>query len=177
MNDLELEPVSEDDKVHQLYSTTLEIANYYDNIRNVDKTIEYSFKLCEEDENDTVGLTKIVFWSSCLKRYENIFKLMEMIRGNHIKIDKLKEIFTRENRMTLRNFLLSQYINIIKQKESYINIINQEQNEEKIIDIKASEYLELFYNLICSFDIYTIYDAIINEENIIELYKTKYNLL
>lgn len=140
--------------IHKLFTTTLEIANYYDINRNVSKTFEYSFKLTEEDDKDTVGVTKIVFWASSLKQYDNIYKLMDIIRGNALKIDKLKEIFNRENKMTLRNFLLSKYINIVREKE-FLNKIN----------CNISTYLDIFYGLVCSPDIYSIYDAILKEKS------------
>jgi|688.fasta_scaffold304914_2 hypothetical protein len=140
-----------------IYTTTLELANYYDEIKNVTKTLEYSFKLVQEDSTDVIGLTKIVYWSSFFKKYDNILKLMELIRGNNLKINKLKEVFIRENRIHLRNQLLNMYINIIKEKEQH-NITNNK---------KLSDYLDLFNSMSFDMDIYTIYDAIQEEIKIL----------
>lgn len=163
----------EEDDVIKLYSSTLEIANYYDNIRNIEKTMKYSFKLCEEDDHDTIGLTKIIYWSSQLKKYNNIFKLMELIKGNNIKLDKFKEIFLRENKISIKNFLIKQYIFLIKKKEDLILSLNPHIS----IDVKrSSDYLETLYGFMYDYDIYVIYLEIQKEQQIINEIKSNNNI-
>jgi len=144
----------DDDEVKAMFTSTLDIANYYDSIRNINKTIEYSFKLCEEDPNDTVGVTKIIYWTSFYKQYDDVFKLLSMIRGNIKKINKAKEIFFRENKISLKQLIATQYINCIKQKELSNNLSNT----------SISENLEKFYNLMMEWDFYPLYDELVNEQ-------------
>ncbi len=129
----------------QLYTTTLELANYYDSVRDIDKTVEYSFKLCNEDQSDIVGLTKIIYWCSLYKKYDRILELLKLIKGNDLKLERFKDIFLRENRMTIKNFLIRQYILLIKKKES-----------DGTFKGSVYEYMQMLYSFMYDHDVYFI---------------------
>jgi len=142
----------DDETVKQMYTTNLEIANYYDSMRNIKKTLEYSFIVCQEDPTDTVCVTKIVYWSSIYKDYDTIMKLFGLVRNNKIQINKLKEIFYRENKKTLKDLIVKLYIDTIEKKEK----LSKQKNI--VDDTPMHQYLINFYRAIMDMDICTIYD-------------------
>ena len=159
-----------ENEINQMYTSTLDIANYYDSIRDIEKTLKYSFMLCEENSNETsiVGIIKIVYWCSQMGKYDKILELFELIKGKDIQIDKFKESFLRENKISFKNYLLKTYIKIIITKEQLF-----EQN--KIIDNKkSSEYMIFLYKLMYEIDLYAIYDEIKNEKNNVTDFVNKY---
>lgn len=144
-----------EETICKLYEKTIDIANYYDNIGDIEKTIKYSLILCEEDASDTVGLTKIIYWASHFKRYDIIIELLKIIRNRQQQIDKAREIFYRENNITLKHLLIKFYIDIIKKKEK----------ENMMKDEKISDYLLTFYEKISTNDFYVLYDEYIKESS------------
>lgn len=154
-----------DDEVKMLYSTNKEIANHYDSNKNVTKTIEYSFLVCQEDPMDTASVTKIVYWDSYFKDYANVIKLLNIIRNSNIQVVTVKQIFYRENKTTLKDFLVKCYIDTLKKKEDIEQLLNINTTKERI-----SSYLTTFYNLVNNLDIYPLYDEYIKELNLVTDY-------
>lgn len=142
----------EDKIVRQMYETDKDIANYYDSIKNINKTIKYSFIVCRSDPLDTISVTKIVYWASFYKNYDDIIVLIDLIRGNRAQVNKLKEIFYTENGATVKDLLVKYYIDYVRKKE-----------ETKTCDRKVHMYLTDFYKAIADPDIYMIYDVYVKE--------------
>ena len=160
-----------DDEIKMLYSTNKEIANHYDSNKNITKTMEYSFLVCQEDPLDTVSVTKIVYWDSYFKDYANLIKLLNIIRNNNIQVVTAKQIFYRENKMTLKDFLVKYYVDTLRKKEELeqqINVYILGKNKEPI-----SSHIISFYKLVNNLDIYPMYDEYIKELNIVTEYKTQ----
>lgn len=157
-----------DDEVKMLYSTNKEIANHYDSNKNVTKTIEYSFLVCQEDPMDTASVTKIVYWDSYFKDYTNLIKLLNIIRNNNIQVVTVKQIFYRENKITLKDFLVKCYVDVLKKKEDLEQSLNIDTNKERI-----SSHIIAFYKLVNNLDIYPMYDEYIKELNIVTEYETR----
>jgi len=157
-----------DDEVKMLYSTNKEIANHYDSHKNITKTMEYSFLVCQEDPMDTASVTKIVYWDSYFKDYVNLIKLLNIIRNNNIQIVTVKQIFYRENKITLKDFLVKCYADTLKKKEDLEQLLNIDINKERI-----SSHIISFYKLVNNLDIYPMYDEYIKELNIVTEYELR----
>ena len=148
-----------EETVKQMYSTNLEIANYYDSIRNIKKTLEYSFLVCQENPSDTICVTKIIYWSSMYKDHETIMKLFEIVKNNKIQLEKMKEIFYRENKRTLKDLIARLYIDVVEKKDKLLKQKNISDDVDKHICLKN------FYKAITDMDICTIYNLWKNERD------------
>lgn len=157
--------MGDDEAVKKQFRTNKEIANYYDSIKNIRKTLEYSFKVCQEDHTDVCCIEKIVYWSSFYKSYDDIIDLVGLVRGNPQQVQKMKEIFFRENKRTLKDLLVKRYIDTVREKE----IVEKKQNCN-ILDNMLSDHLTVFYKAVMDFDIYLIYDLYIAEKNALDQY-------
>ena len=155
-----------DDEIINKFSTNKDIANYYDSIRNINKTIEYSFYVCTEDPTDTTCVTKIVYWACFYKQYDDIIKMMGIIRGNQIQIEKMKQIFYRETKLTIKELLVKYYIDTMTKREKLLK-----KNNISLTDKEPSSYLSEFYIMLNNIDIYIMYDAYICELNIVKEYE------
>ena len=139
-----------ENEIRKMFSTSKEIANHYDSIKDIKNTIKYSFIVCEEDPEDTVCVTKIVYWACFFKEYDDIIRLMGIIRESKIQVEKMKQIFFRETKNTLKELMIKYYIDTMEYNETSKKI-----KSEKMI----CEHLREFYTLITNVDIYEIYDA------------------
>lgn len=151
-----MESENETISIEQMYEKNIDIANHYDNIRNYEKTIEYSLKVVKEDPSDTVCVTKIVYWSSFYHDYDKLFELMDIIRDNRMQISKMKEIFYRENKISFKEYIVKRYIECIKKQE-----------DSNLLKLSTGEHLELFHKLYTDWDIYTLYDEYIIQKSIL----------
>jgi hypothetical protein len=163
--------MGDDETVKERFRTNKEIANYYDSIKNIRKTLEYSFKACQEDHTDVCCVEKIVYWSSFYKSYDDVINLVGLVRGNVQQVQKMKETFFRENKRTLKDLLVKRYIDTVRAKE----IAEKKQNNNINININMSDnvlsdHLTVFYKAVVDFDIYLIYDLYIAEKNSLDQY-------
>lgn len=143
-----------EDEVKKMYSTNKEIANYYDSIRNIGKAIEYSFLVCKENPLDVDCVTKIVYWASFCHKYDDIIKLCGIVKDNKIQFNKLKEVFLKENKRSLKDLLVKYYLDIIVKQE-----------EQNLHFNKVSVYLTEFYHAIQSTDCLEIYQMYLTEKS------------
>jgi hypothetical protein len=161
--------------VKKMFTSNLEIANYYDSIKNIKKTMEYSFMVVQEDPTDVICLTKIVYWASFYKNYDDILKLIAMVRNNTIQSNKLKEIFYRENKLPIKDLLVGYYIDAVKEKINQIKQINCIAGPgAQVQDTKSTdEYLKTFYQTMMHFDYRVLYDEYLMESDLIKQYRIK----
>lgn len=148
----------EEEDVRRMFSSNKERANYYDSIKDIQNTIKYSFIVCQEDPSDTVCVTKIVYWACFYREYDDIIKLMEVVRNNATQVEKMKQVFYKETKQTIKDLLIKYYIDAVDRKE-----IQEKNIETKQCSI--SEHLRDFYLLVVNVNIYEIYDAYIKLKN------------
>lgn len=164
--------MSNEDEILKMYTSTIDLANYYDSVRDIDKTLKYSFLLCLDEKLASIGIIKIIYWCSKLGKSDKIFELFELIRNNDQLLDVFKESFLRENKISFKNYLLKTFIKIITNKE---HVLDQIKNTTGLTldDNKPSYYMTILYKLMYETDLYSMYNEIKNEKNNIDDIKEK----
>jgi len=156
--------MGDDEAVVERFRTNKEKANYYDSIKNIKKTLEYSFKACQEDHTDVCCVEKIVYWSSFYKSYDDVVDLVGIVRGNALQKQKMKEVFFRENKRTLKDLLVKRYIDTVSAREIVEKKLTEKNTDLTIQHVKLSGSLIDFYKAVTDFDIYLIYDLYVAEK-------------
>lgn len=93
------------------------LMEYNDKIRNIEKMLDYAFIILDIEPDNTVCIEKIIYWCSYLKTFDIIMRLIDKLYTYENSMNIIKTIFYRENKSSIRNLIVSSYIDIIKKKE------------------------------------------------------------
>lgn len=148
-----------------------ELANLCDSIKDINGMMKHSFLACQQNPEETDCVIKIIYWASFYKNYDDVMKLLEIIKNNQEQLKCAKITFLRENKITIKEFLIKKYINLVKQKES----LHKNRDIDVIDDINdnvsVSDHLTKFYDMISNIDIYCIFDECIREKKYIQSFQ------
>ena len=148
----------------QTYGSFKEIANHFDLIRDINNMITYCQLSCSEDASDCDSVEKLVYWCSNMKKYDAILDLLMIIQNSTLQVKKMKEIFYRENKISIRQLIINKYIDIIKIKENLVDAIKSKHGQD-LDKGKIASYLDKFHKLLNDIDIMPLFNEYLYEKN------------